>query len=69
MINSLIIGISGIISLMILWIVIQSLWRKQFSSYLADEDVLVGRISCSNCGCTGICKEREKETLINQDKL
>ena len=69
MIKSLIVGIAGIISLMILWVVIQSLWRKQFSNYIADDDVLVGRISCSNCGCTGICKKGEKETLINQDKL
>ncbi|MBT8189264.1 MAG: hypothetical protein HKN67_12945 [Saprospiraceae bacterium] len=42
--------------LLILWAGVQSLWRKSFSDYIEDEDVLAARRSCGNCGCHGICK-------------
>jgi hypothetical protein len=58
MIESLIIGIGGIISLMVIWIVVQSFWRKTFSDHLTDDDVLAGRTSCSNCGCTTVCEKK-----------
>jgi hypothetical protein len=57
MIDSLIIAIGGITSLMIIWMIVQSLWGKTFSDHLSDEDVLAGRTSCRNCGCTTSCKK------------
>jgi hypothetical protein len=58
MIQSLIIGIGGVVSLMILWMIIQFWWGKTFSDNISDEDVLAGRTSCSNCGCTTVCEKR-----------
>jgi len=58
MIESFLIGIGGMIALMIIWIGVQSLWRKIFSDYISDDDVLAGRTKCSNCGCITICKEK-----------
>jgi hypothetical protein len=57
MLKSLIIGIGGIVVLMILWVVVQSVWKKTFSDYMSDEDVLAGRNSCGNCGCGTVCKK------------
>ncbi len=59
MIGSLIWGIGGIIILMVGWMLIQQSWGKMFSEQLTDEDVLAGRSSCGNCGCTAICKEKK----------
>ncbi len=59
MINSLLIGIGGIVSLMIIWMVVQSFWGKTFSEYISDDDVMAGRTKCSNCGCTTVCKNKE----------
>ena len=61
MIQSLIIGIGGIVGLMLLWIVIQSLWRRTFRENIADDDVLAGRTKCANCGCTTVCELKGKE--------
>jgi hypothetical protein len=60
MIESLVIGITGIVSMMLLWVIVQSLWRNIFPDQLIDDDVLAGRTSCSNCGCTTVCKNRAK---------
>ena len=43
MLNSLIIAIVGIVSLMMLWIGIQRKWGDTFAEYVSDEDVLAGR--------------------------
>lgn len=51
-------GIGGVVSLMIIWMVVQSQWRRIFSENLSEEDVLAGRTSCSNCGCTTVCKNK-----------
>ena len=60
MVESLIIGIGGIVGLMILWMIVQFFWGKIFSDHLSDEDVLAGRTSCGNCGCTTLCTEKRK---------
>ncbi|MEZ4952887.1 MAG: hypothetical protein R2825_04865 [Saprospiraceae bacterium] len=65
MINSLIIGVGGIIVLMIIWAIVQLFWKKIFSEYIADEDVLAERRSCGNCGCTTICKTKKNEWKID----
>ena len=55
MIDSMIIGIGGVIFLMVGWFVVQTLWGKTFEDHLEDEDVLAGRTKCGNCGCTTAC--------------
>ena len=55
MIDSLLIAIGGIITLMIGWAVVQSLWGKTFAEYMEEEDALAGRTKCGNCGCTTAC--------------
>ncbi|MCB9303276.1 MAG: hypothetical protein H6566_21785 [Lewinellaceae bacterium] len=61
MIKSLIIGIGGIVFLMVIWAVIQSWWGKTFADNISDDDVLAGRMSCGNCGCTTVCENKRRE--------
>lgn len=61
--ESYIIAASGIVSMMVLWIVIQFLWRKVFPEYTQDEDILADRTKCSHCGCTTACKNKRR--LLN----
>ncbi|MFT4568392.1 MAG: hypothetical protein ACI9FN_003361 [Saprospiraceae bacterium] len=58
------IGIIGITGLMILWAMIQYLWRIVFMDQQTDEDVLAGRSSCGNCGCGTPC-EKKRSGLKN----
>ncbi len=58
MIGSFLIGIGGMIFLMVAWVAIQSLWRKSFSDYISDDDVLADRRSCGNCGCATACEKK-----------
>ncbi|MCB0593327.1 MAG: hypothetical protein H6557_18055 [Lewinellaceae bacterium] len=58
MISSFLIGIGGMIFLMAVWVTVQSLWRKSFSDYISDDDVLADRRSCGNCGCTAACENK-----------
>ncbi len=59
MITTYFIGIAGMITLMVLWVVVQRIWGKMFSDRFPDEDVLAGRSGCGNCGCTTTCKNKE----------
>ena len=61
MITKYIIGILGITGLMILWAIIQYLWKVAFIDQQTDEDVLAGRSSCGNCGCGTTCKKKKSE--------
>ncbi|MCB0847705.1 MAG: hypothetical protein KDD63_28285 [Bacteroidetes bacterium] len=61
MIGTYLTGIGGIVGLMVVWVVVQSFWRKTFSEHINDEDVLAERRSCSNCGCTTVCKTKLRE--------
>ena len=61
MFNSLLIGIGGIVGLMLLWLVVQTLWGRIFADYMDDEDVLADRRSCKNCGCTTACENKMKQ--------
>jgi hypothetical protein len=58
MITSYIIGIAGMITLMVLWVVVQRHWKKIFSEQLSDEDVLAGRSDCGNCRCANNCENK-----------
>lgn len=42
--------------LMVLWFLVQNIWRRVFADYLEEEDVLAQRRSCGNCGCTKACR-------------
>ncbi len=64
MIKSLIIAITSITLLMMVWVTVQTFWKKTFRDYISDEDVLAERRSCKNCGCTEAC-ENKKELLNN----
>lgn len=65
MLESLIIGIVGIVSLSIGWVLVQSFWRKEFADHITDDDVLAGRNSCANCGCTSICEKKSGKVPSN----
>ncbi len=40
------------------WVGVQFLWGKVFREEYAEEDVLAGRRSCANCGCSGVCDRK-----------
>lgn len=46
--------------LMMLWLAVQTGWRKLFREFLEDEDVLAGRKGCSDCSCLGACQSKTK---------
>jgi hypothetical protein len=64
MIKSLIIAITSITLLIMVWVTVQTFWKKTFQDYISDEDVLAERRSCKNCGCTEAC-ENKRELLNN----
>ncbi len=68
MLNSLLIAITGIVALMVLWLIVQRFWGDTFAEHLSDEDVLAGRTKCSNCGCTTVC-QMDKEKNRRPTKL
>lgn len=61
MLQSYFIGIIAIIGLMVLWVLVQANWKQVFRDEYADEDVLAGRSSCRNCGCTEACERKNKD--------
>lgn len=65
--ESYITAAAGIVSLMTSWILIQLLWRKEFSEHVQDEDALAERTKCTNCGCTTVCKKKGK--LLTNHKV
>ncbi|MEZ4984394.1 MAG: hypothetical protein R2795_05045 [Saprospiraceae bacterium] len=58
MLYSLLVAIIGIVSIALLWVVVQLWWKKSFTEYISDDDVLAERRDCGNCGCTTACKRR-----------
>ena len=61
MLNTFLTGIGGIIALMIIWGIVQFFWKKTFSEFISDEDVMAERRSCGNCGCLTICENKKSE--------
>ena len=49
----------GLGTLVLLWLAVQSAWRRVFSDTPADEDVLAGRLGCHGCGCAKPCDKRD----------
>lgn len=59
------IGILGISGLMVLWVIVQRLWRQVFSGDLGDIDVLAGRSDCGSCGCSAACSKKKFQQAQN----
>jgi hypothetical protein len=58
MLQSMVIGIGAIVTMMVMWMVVQRLWGQTFSEHMTDEDAMSGRTKCSNCGCTTACENK-----------
>ena len=58
MLQSLIVGIGLTVGLVVLWTLIQAQWKNAFREEYLHEDVLAGRRSCSDCGCTAVCERK-----------
>lgn len=67
MMQSIIIAVGLTVAMVLAWVLVQVLWKRVFREEYQEEDVLVGRRSCANCGCTGIC-ERKQEGLFEYDQ-
>ena len=44
--------------LLVGWVVVQNAWRRQLGAGGDDEDVLVTRGGCGDCGCTSSCQRK-----------
>ncbi len=67
MLQSLIVGIGLTVALVVVWTLIQAQWKNTFREEYLQEDVLAGRRSCSNCGCTTLCeRKKEEETPVKK---
>jgi len=53
---SVVLASAAIVSMMLIWLGVQTLWRRVFAGEIADEDVLAGRKSCGSCGCGMTCR-------------
>lgn len=69
MLDSLLIAIAAIVALMLLWAIVQTLWRRVFSDYVQDDDVLAERRSCGNCGCATACENKRRKTAPSETIL
>lgn len=64
MLKSLIIATVAIIGMMLVWTIVQTMWRKIFTGNAVGEDVLVDRRDCADCSCITICKNKNKDINI-----
>ncbi|HCX24158.1 MAG: hypothetical protein CMB80_21360 [Flammeovirgaceae bacterium] len=53
--TSLITSTVVIVSLMLVWSVVQWFWKQAFPEDVVNDDALAGRDSCGNCTCSGTC--------------
>ena len=60
MIKSMLIAIISITALVLGWVLIQNMWRKNFGEMITDEDVLADRRSCQSCTCEKPCPNKSK---------
>ena len=68
MLRSLIIAIGLTVVLVLAWALVQALWKNTFREEYPEDDVLAGRRSCSNCGCTTACVNKNKGRLEGREK-
>lgn len=60
MIKSMLIATISITGLVLGWVLIQNMWRKNFGDMITDEDVLADRRSCKSCTCEKPCPAKAK---------
>ncbi|WP_258099779.1 hypothetical protein [Marinoscillum pacificum] len=53
--SSLITSVVVIVSLMLVWSIVQRFWKQAFPEDVVNDDALAGRDSCGNCTCSGTC--------------
>ncbi len=58
-------SILALVFLILVWVLVQGLWRKVFRENVTDPDVLAGRRSCGNCGCTTACVTKKNSKKMN----
>jgi predicted permease len=58
MLQSILIAVALVLIMVLGWLLVQLLWKRVFKNEYREEDVLAGRRSCANCGCTGFCENK-----------
>lgn len=57
--------IIGLTTIMIMWTIIQTLWKHLFIDTInGNEDALMERNSCYDCSCMNACLNKEYENII-----
>jgi len=51
------IGLTTILTVVVVWVGVQIAWRRVFPDASTDPDVLAGRLGCGGCGCTDVCEK------------
>jgi hypothetical protein len=59
--SSYVIGMVAIVVMAVVWVGIQSAWRKAFPGHSSDPDVLAGRLGCHGCDSADVCEGRLSE--------
>jgi len=49
------IGLAAIVLMVVLWVAVQSAWKRVFPDVSCDPDVLAGRSGCHGCDSTNGC--------------
>ncbi len=57
------VSVGIVVGLVLIWVLVQHLWRKSFTDYISDEDALADRSKCGNCHCSTACSLQNKQTL------
>jgi len=52
------VGILALVSILVLWVVVQAAWGRVFAGYCTDPDVLAGRRGCGGCKAKKQCHRR-----------
>jgi hypothetical protein len=55
------IAIVVLVLVTVVWVGVQSAWRRAFPDACSDPDVLAGRLSCHGAGCTKNCDRRSSD--------
>ncbi len=58
-------AIGALVLLILLWVLVQTLWRQVFSDQVSDPDVLADRRSCGDCGCKTVCENKKMKSTTH----
>jgi hypothetical protein len=61
MLTSLATGVLGVAALLLIWVGVQSAWRRAFPDAFDDPDVLAQRIGCGGCEREPDCEQRTSQ--------